>query len=69
MTEVTVREAQARLPELLAAVELGEIVEIQNDDGRAFHLAAKCEVSSVNPSWPGYPHPGSAKGMIEISDD
>jgi antitoxin (DNA-binding transcriptional repressor) of toxin-antitoxin stability system len=69
MTQVTVAEAQRRLPELLAAAEAGETVRIQSESGRTFTLAAQPTAPVVNPDWQGYPHPGSAKGMIAIGDD
>jgi antitoxin (DNA-binding transcriptional repressor) of toxin-antitoxin stability system len=68
MTEVTITEAQQRLPELLSAVEAGELVRIRSDTGRTFTLAVQPATPLVNPEWPGYPHPGSAKGLIEITD-
>jgi antitoxin (DNA-binding transcriptional repressor) of toxin-antitoxin stability system len=69
MTEVSIAEAQERLPELLAAVEQGKTVMIRGDAGRVFLLSAQPPVTVVNPQWAGYPHPGSAKGLIEIHDD
>jgi antitoxin (DNA-binding transcriptional repressor) of toxin-antitoxin stability system len=70
MTQVSVHEAQQRLPELLAAVEAGEMVSIRADNGRTFRLAMPpTSEPVVNPDWPGYPHAGSAKGLIEVPDD
>jgi antitoxin (DNA-binding transcriptional repressor) of toxin-antitoxin stability system len=69
MTQVTVTEAQQRLPELLSAAEAGETVTIQREDGRAFTLALQHPTHLINPDWPGYPYAGSAKGLIEVSDD
>jgi antitoxin (DNA-binding transcriptional repressor) of toxin-antitoxin stability system len=69
MTEVTIAEAQQRLPELLAAAEAGETVRIRSDDGRTFTLAVQPPAPILSPDWPGYPHSGSAKGLIEIRDD
>ena len=68
MTQVTIAEAQQRLPELLSAVETGEMVTIRSDTGRTFTLAVQPTTPLFNPDWPGYPHPGSAKGLIEITD-
>ncbi len=68
MTHVTVAEAQQRLPDFLCAVEAGEMVTIRSDDGRPFTLAVQPPVLVINPDWPGYPHPGSAKGLIEVAD-
>jgi antitoxin (DNA-binding transcriptional repressor) of toxin-antitoxin stability system len=69
MTQVTIPEAQHRLPERLAAVEAGEIVMIQSDKGRTFTLSVQPPAPLINPNWPGYPHAGSAKGLLEIPDD
>jgi antitoxin (DNA-binding transcriptional repressor) of toxin-antitoxin stability system len=69
MTEVTVAEAQKRLPELLSEVEAGESVTIRSESGRTFTLAAQRPAIIVNPGWPGYPHAGSANGLIEIRED
>jgi antitoxin (DNA-binding transcriptional repressor) of toxin-antitoxin stability system len=69
MTQVTITEAQRRLPELISAAEAGETVTIRGDNGRTFTLAVQLPAPMINPNWPGYPHAGSAKGLIEISDD
>jgi antitoxin (DNA-binding transcriptional repressor) of toxin-antitoxin stability system len=69
MTQVTISDAQQRLPELLAAVEAGEKVMIRSDNGRTFTLAIQPPAPLINPDWPGYPYAGSAKGLIEVSDD
>lgn len=69
MTQVTVTEAQERLPDLLATAEAGDAVLIKSDAGRAFQLTVPTPVPSVNPAWPGYPHAGSAKGLIQVADD
>jgi hypothetical protein len=70
MTQVSVHEAQERLRELLAAVEAGETVSIRADNGRTFWLAMPpTSEPVVNPDWPGYPHSGSAKGLIELPVD
>jgi len=69
MTLVTISEAQARLPELLSAVAGGESVSIRTEDGRLFQLAVQTKIPLLNPEWPGYPHAGSAKGLIEVPDD
>lgn len=69
MTEVTVSEAQQRLPELLAAVEVGEVVEIRGNAGRSFRITPQPVAPIISPDWPGYPYAGSAKGLIEIPDD
>ncbi len=41
MTQVTIDEAQRRLPELLSAAEAGETVTIRNDQGQTFILAVQ----------------------------
>jgi antitoxin (DNA-binding transcriptional repressor) of toxin-antitoxin stability system len=69
MTQVTVAEAQRRLPELLSAAEAGETVRIQSEEGRMFTLTVQHPAPVLNPDWPGYPYAGSAKGLIEIADD
>ena len=63
MTTLTITEAQKRLPDLLAAAQAGEKVIIQGDKGQTFAL-----VPLVSPDWPGYPQPGSAKGLIKMTD-
>jgi antitoxin (DNA-binding transcriptional repressor) of toxin-antitoxin stability system len=69
MIQVTVAEAQQHLPELLSAVEAGEAVMIRGDGGRTFTLAVQSPAPIFSPDWPGYPHAGSAKGLIEVHDD
>jgi antitoxin (DNA-binding transcriptional repressor) of toxin-antitoxin stability system len=69
MTQVTIAEAQRRLPELLSAAEAGETVTVQSEGGRTFTLTVQHPAPVVNPDWPGYPYAGSAKGLIEIADD
>jgi antitoxin (DNA-binding transcriptional repressor) of toxin-antitoxin stability system len=69
MTQVTIPVAQQRLPELLAAAEAGEMVTIRSDNGRTFSLTVLGPAPVVNPSWPGYPHAGSAKALIQVPDD
>lgn len=68
MTQVTIPEAQRRLPELLAAVEAGETVTIRDESGRSFLLSVRGP-AAVDPAWAGYPHAGSAKGLIDVHDD
>jgi antitoxin (DNA-binding transcriptional repressor) of toxin-antitoxin stability system len=65
MTEVTVQEAQQRLPELLAAAEAGEMVEIRAESGRGFRLAPLRR----RPVATGLPRAGSCRGLIDISAD
>jgi antitoxin (DNA-binding transcriptional repressor) of toxin-antitoxin stability system len=65
MTQVTIREAQECLPELLAAAEAGEAVEIQREDGRTFRVVA----NRPRPAVRGLPRAGTCRGLIEIPDD
>lgn len=60
MRQIALKEAQKRLPDLLIWVSVGENVIIRGDDGNAYKITALNK-----------PHPkfGSAKGLIEISDD
>ncbi len=69
MIQVSVVEAQRCLPDLLDAVKAGEAVSIIGGDGQSFHLAMTASESVVDPEWPGYPHPGSARGLIVMHDD
>ena len=69
MTQVTIAEAQQRLPELLSAAQAGETVTIRSDEGQTFTLAVQHHEPVLNPDWPGYPYAGSAKGLIEVADD
>jgi len=65
MTQVTLPEAQQRLPELLAAAEAGESVEIQTENGRTFRLIA----NRPRPPVTGVPRAGRWQGRIVIPDD
>ena len=69
MTQVTIPEAQQRLPELLAAVEAGEQVTIRSNNGRTFTLAVQPSPLIINPDWPGYPHAGSCQGLFVVPED
>jgi hypothetical protein len=72
MIQVTVQEAQQRLPELLTAAQAGESVVIKADAGRSFQLTVQAVTGTkevMHPSWPGYPKAGSCKGMIWLSED
>ena len=62
MMEVTLAEAQQRLPELLAAAEAGEGVEIRGPTGGVFRLMA------VRPRPPvtGVPKAGSCQGVFVV---
>jgi antitoxin (DNA-binding transcriptional repressor) of toxin-antitoxin stability system len=63
--QVTVAEAQARLPDLLGAAAVGEQVEICADDGRTFRLAA----TRLRPPVTGTPKAGRLKGKLVVPDD
>jgi len=57
---ITLNEAKIRLDELLAMAILGNDVIITGEDGTSFRIV---------PFDQPYPKFGSAKGLIEISDD
>jgi antitoxin (DNA-binding transcriptional repressor) of toxin-antitoxin stability system len=63
MTQVTTAQAQERLPDLLAAVEAGEEVEIRAENGRTFRLAA------ARPPVTGVPNAGRLKGQFVVPAD
>lgn len=65
MLQVSVPDAQQRLPELLEAAERGEVVEICSETGRAFGLTPR----RPRPAATGVPRAGSCKGLIEVADD
>ncbi|MEA1969888.1 MAG: DUF2281 domain-containing protein [Thermodesulfobacteriota bacterium] len=62
MQQIALEKAEARLAELIEIVAGGEEVVITKDDGSAF------KIISVLYKRP-YPKFGSAKGLIEMSDD
>jgi antitoxin (DNA-binding transcriptional repressor) of toxin-antitoxin stability system len=64
MTRVTVSEAQQRLPDLLAAAETGEVIEIRGQTGRAFRLTP----ARPRPPVTGVPRAGSCQGLIEMTE-
>jgi antitoxin (DNA-binding transcriptional repressor) of toxin-antitoxin stability system len=67
MIQVTIADAQKRLPDLLAMVRAGEGMEIYADDGWVFRVGA------VPPLPPPEERPttgfGCCRGMIWIADD
>ncbi len=65
MSQVTVEEAQQRLPELLGAVEAGEAVEIRAEHGRTFRLTS----NRPRPPVTGVPKAGSLKGQLVVPAD
>ena len=62
MHEVKLKEAKVQLAELINQAAYGEEVVITRDDGTAFKIVP------ISPNKP-YPRFGSAKGLIEMSDD
>jgi len=65
MIRVSVPEAQRRLPDLLAAVEAGEDVEIHAENRRTFRLAT----GRLRPPVTGVPKAGLLKGLLVAPDD
>jgi antitoxin (DNA-binding transcriptional repressor) of toxin-antitoxin stability system len=65
MVHITVNDAQQRLPELLNAVEAGEEVEIQAENGRNYRLAP----SRPRPPVTGVPKAGRLRGLLVVPDD
>lgn len=65
MIQVTISQAQQRLPDLLAEAEAGNGVEIHDANGRTFRLVA----NPPRPPVTGVPRAGSCKGLIEIDAD
>lgn len=63
--EVTLAEAQQRLPELLAAAEAGEGVAIRGPSGRVFRLTA----ARPRPPVTGVPKAGSCRGVFVVPTD
>jgi antitoxin (DNA-binding transcriptional repressor) of toxin-antitoxin stability system len=63
--EVTLAEAQQRLPELLAAAEAGEGVSIRGPSGRVFRLTAV----RPRPLVSGVPKAGSCQGVFIVPKD
>jgi prevent-host-death family protein len=62
MQEITLAEASKNLPELIEAAISGEEIVIMKDNQPVVKL------TPVSPM-KGRRHPGSAKGLITISDD
>ena len=69
MIQLTVAEAQARLPEVLARVKLGEAIEIHPESGELYLLVTMPKHDNSAAAWPGYPKAGSLKGKIWMSED
>ncbi len=68
MIQVTLAEAQARLPELLAMVQGGEGLEIYGEGGWTFRVGAVPPLPLPEEGRPerGF---GSCRGMIWLADD
>ncbi len=62
MQQVDLKEAETKLSELIGIVAQGEEVVIRRVDGSAFKIVP---IEKKRP----YPKFGSAKGLIEMSDD
>jgi antitoxin (DNA-binding transcriptional repressor) of toxin-antitoxin stability system len=65
MVQITVSDAQERLPELLNAVDAGGEVEIRTENGRSFRIAPV----RVRPPITGVPKAGRLKGLLVVPDD
>jgi len=65
MTKVSITEAQRRLPNLLAAAEAGESVEIEGPSGRIFQL----KPTRPRPPVTGKPKAGRWRGQLVVPDD
>jgi antitoxin (DNA-binding transcriptional repressor) of toxin-antitoxin stability system len=65
MIQVTINEAQQRLPELLVAVESGENVKIEGENGRNFRLIT----DRPRPAITGIPKVGRLKGQLVVPGD
>lgn len=63
--EVTLAEAQQQLPDLLAAAEAGESVEILAPSGHIFRLTAV----RTRPPVTGVPKAGSCQGLFVVPQD
>jgi antitoxin (DNA-binding transcriptional repressor) of toxin-antitoxin stability system len=65
MIQVTVEEAQQRLPDLLGAVEAGDAVEIRTEHGGIFWLTS----TRPRPPVTRVPKAGSCKGLLVVPAD
>lgn len=68
MIQVTIAEAQARLPELLELVRAGEGMEIYGDSAWMFRVCAIPPLPSPEEGRPATGF-GSCRGMIWVADD
>ena len=62
MYQIHVKEAEAKLAELLEAAATGEEVVILGSDGKSFRIVPTIAVQAT-------PKFGSAKGLVKMSDD
>jgi len=62
MQQIALKEAVNRLPELIGLVAGGEEIVIKNDDGAFFKIIPFRHKRRC-------PQYGSAKGLVEMSDD
>ena len=62
MQQIALKEAGKRLAELIGMAAVGEEVIITKDDGSTYRIVP---VLKKKP----YPKFGSAKGLVEVSDD
>ena len=73
MMQVTVLEAQQRLPDLLAAVAAGEEVIIAQQNNGAFKLVPVSPFATKpyrpRPPATGVPRSGSCQGLFVVPDD
>jgi antitoxin (DNA-binding transcriptional repressor) of toxin-antitoxin stability system len=65
MVQVTVAEAQQRLPELLENLDAGDAVEIRSENGRTYRLVP----NRPRPPVTGVPKAGRLKGLLVVPDD
>ncbi|WP_424099112.1 type II toxin-antitoxin system Phd/YefM family antitoxin [Moorena producens] len=62
MYQIHVKEAEAKLAELLEAAATGEEVVILGSDGKSFRIVPMMAVQAT-------PKFGSAKGLVKMSED
>ncbi|NEO43497.1 MAG: DUF2281 domain-containing protein [Moorea sp. SIO4A3] len=62
MHQIYLKEAETRLAELLEAAAAGQDVVILGSDGKSFRIVPMMAVQAT-------PKFGSAKGLVEMSDD
>ena len=65
MIQVTIAEAQQRLPELIAAAQRGESVRIEAQKDEVFRLTADPPAERIK----GVPKAGLLKGQFVVPDD